>query len=58
MNSPITKNIHGRQVCAQPVYKGGSLPAYWTAAINHRILPKTFASAPEVFRFVRDGRRD
>ncbi len=53
MNNKIEKTIGGQSVTAQPVYKhGGTYPAYWACAINERIQPKRFRSAPEVFRFV------
>ena len=53
MNSKIQKTIAGRQVVACPVFKGQPLPAYWLGAINERTLQQPFASASDVFRFVR-----
>lgn len=58
MNNKVEKTIRGQSVTAQPVYKGGTSPAYWACAINERVQPKRFRSAPEVFRFVeRHGAR-
>lgn len=51
MNTIIKKIINGKQVTARPIYKGGVEPAYWSAIVNERSLPRTFASAPEIFRF-------
>lgn len=51
MNAKVEKKINGQSVTANPVYRGGTLPAYWVCAIDEFILPKTFTSAAEVFRF-------
>ncbi len=51
MNAKVEKKINGVSVTANPIFKGGMLPAYWACSINDRMLPKTFASATEVFRF-------
>jgi len=52
MNAKVEKKINGHSVTANPIYKGGGLPAYWEGSINDRMLSKTFSSAGEVFRFV------
>ncbi|HFD80975.1 MAG TPA: hypothetical protein ENK05_11385 [Gammaproteobacteria bacterium] len=57
MNAKVEKKINGLSVSANPVYKGGSLPAYWACAINDRVIPKTFNSAVDVFRFARNLKR-
>jgi hypothetical protein len=51
MNAKVEKKINGLSVSASPIYKGGVLPAYWACSINDRMIPKTFSSATEVFRF-------
>jgi len=51
MNAKVEKKINGHSVTANPIYKGGILPAYWEGAINDHMLAKTFESAIEVFRF-------
>jgi hypothetical protein len=51
MNAKIEKTINGRAISANPVFKGGMRPAYWSCAINNRIIDKVFGSASEVFRF-------
>lgn len=51
MNSKVEKTINGRSVCARPVYKGGTLPAYWACEIDERVQLKTFRSVKDVFRF-------
>lgn|GEM_PF-1252272 len=51
MNAKVEKKINGHSVTANPIYKGGVLPAYWEGSINDRMLIKTFSSATEVFRF-------
>ncbi|WJW75827.1 hypothetical protein QVG61_01695 [Thiohalobacter sp. IOR34] len=51
MNAMVHRIIAGQSVYARPVYKGGSLPAYWTAIINGHTLPKTFDSVDALFRF-------
>jgi hypothetical protein len=51
MNAKIEKTINGLAVCANPIFKGGILPAYWACSVNDRVIPKTFSSASEVFRF-------
>jgi len=53
MNAKVEKKINGVTVSANPVFKGGYLPAYWSCSIDERIIPKTFSSASEVFRFVQ-----
>jgi hypothetical protein len=54
MNAKVQKTINGVSVIANPIFKGGMLPAYWACSINDRMIPKTFRSATEVFRFARD----
>jgi len=54
MNAKIEKHINGRFISANPVFKGGVLPAYWSCAINDRIIDKIFSSASEIFRFAED----
>lgn len=51
MNAKVEKKINGASVIANPIYKGGMLPAYWACSINDRMIQKTFSSASEVFRF-------
>jgi hypothetical protein len=51
LNAKVEKKINGLAVSANPIFKGGVLPAYWACAINDRMIPKTFSSASEVFRF-------
>ena len=51
MNAKVEKKINGHSVKANPIYKGGVLPAYWECSINDHMLAKTFSSATEVFRF-------
>lgn len=51
MNTTIKKTINGQRVAARPIFKGGALPAYWTAIVNERSLPRMFTSASEIFRF-------
>ena len=53
MNAKVQKKINGVSVIANPIFKGGVLPAYWACSINDRMIPKTFSSANEVFRFAR-----
>ena len=53
MNAKIEKIINGVPVSANPIFKNGVLPAYWSCAVNEHILPKTFSSASEVFQFAR-----
>ncbi len=53
MNARIEKTINGVSVSANPIFKDGVLPAYWSCAVNERILPKTFSSASEVFQFAQ-----
>ena len=53
MNAKIEKTINGVSVSANPIFKDGVLPAYWSCAVNEHILPKTFSSASEVFRFAK-----
>lgn len=52
MNAKIEKKINGLNVSANPVFKGGMLPAYWACAIDERMIDRTFESAREVFLFV------
>ena len=54
MNAKVEKKINGLSVSANPIFKGGVLPAYWACSINDRVFPKTFSSAAEVFRFARN----
>ena len=54
MNAKIEKNINGRAISANPVYKDGARPAYWSCAIDDRIIAKIFSSASEVFRFAEN----
>ena len=54
MNSKIEKTINGRAISANPVFKGGAQPSYWSCAINDRIIAKIFSSANEVFRFAEN----
>ena len=54
MNAKVEKKINGLSVSASPIFKGGILPAYWTCTINDHMIPKTFDSAKEVFRFVKN----
>lgn len=51
MNTTIKKTINGQHVAARPIYKGGAEPAYWSAIVNQRSLPRMFTSASEIFRF-------
>lgn len=57
MNAKVEKKINGVSVIANPIYKGGMLPAYWACSINDHIIPKTFSSANEVFRFAENMKR-
>jgi len=54
MNAKIEKTINGRAISAYPVFKGGVQPAYWSCAINNRVINKIFGSASEVFRFAEN----
>jgi hypothetical protein len=54
MNAKVEKKINGQNVSASPVFKGDVLPAYWSCSINERIVPKTFRSASEAFRFAEN----
>jgi hypothetical protein len=54
MNAKVEKKINGVSVVANPIYKGGLLPAYWACSINDRMIQKTFSSATEVFRFAEN----
>jgi hypothetical protein len=58
MNAKVEKKINGHSVTANPIYKGGLLPAYWEGAINDHMLTKTFNSAGEVFRFAANVQTD
>jgi len=58
MNAKVQKKINGLSVIANPIYKGGVLPAYWACSINDRMIAKTFSSASEVFRFAENMKRD
>lgn len=53
MNAKIEKLINGVPVSANPIFKDGVLPAYWSCAVNEHILPQTFSSASEVFQFAK-----
>ncbi len=57
MNAKVEKKINGVRVSANPVFKGGYLPAYWSCSIDERIIPKTFSSASEVFRFAQNNQQ-
>ncbi len=57
MNAKVEKKINGVSVIANPIYKGGMLPAYWACSINDHIIAKTFSSATEVFRFAENMKR-
>jgi len=54
MNAKVEKRINGVTVSANPVFKGGSLPAYWSCSIDERIIPKIFSTASEVFQFAQN----
>jgi hypothetical protein len=54
MNTKVEKKINGVSVVANPIYKGGLLPAYWACSINDRMIQKTFSTASEVFRFAEN----
>ncbi|TCK17183.1 hypothetical protein DFR30_0404 [Thiogranum longum] len=54
MNAKVEKKINGVTVSANPVFKGGNLPAYWACSIDERIITKTFSSASDVFRFAKN----
>jgi hypothetical protein len=54
MNAKVEKKINGVSVIANPIYKGGMLPAYWACSIDHHMIQKTFSSATEVFRFAEN----
>lgn len=51
MNATVTKTINGHHISARPVFKGGAEPAYWTAIVNERSLPRQFPTATAIFRF-------
>ena len=53
MTAKVEKKINGLSVTANPIFKGGVLPAYWCCVINERTIPKTFSSATDVFRFAK-----
>ena len=57
MNAKVEKKINGVNVTANPIYKGGMLPAYWACIIDERVIPKTFSSASDVFRFAENMKR-
>jgi len=57
MNAKVEKKINGVSVTANPIYKGGTLPAYWACSINDRMIQKTFSSATEVFRFAENAKQ-
>lgn len=54
MNAKVEKKINGVSVIANPIFKGGNLPAYWACSIDHHMIQKTFTSATEVFRFAEN----
>lgn len=58
MNAKIEKKINGLNVTANPVFKGGVLPAYWACAIDELMIDRTFESARDVFRFVSKLNRE
>lgn len=51
MNAKVEKEINGLSVTANPIFKGGILPAYWACSINDYMIPQTFSSVRDVFRF-------
>ncbi|MFP5506866.1 MAG: hypothetical protein ACLGH6_11765 [Gammaproteobacteria bacterium] len=51
MNATVSKTINGQVISARPVFKGGEQPAYWTAIVNERSLPRQFPTATAIFRF-------
>lgn len=53
MNVTVNKTIDGHQVAARPVFKGGVVPAYWTAVVDRHTLARVFSSPQAVFSFVR-----
>ena len=53
MNTKVEKTINGKTVTACPVYKGGTLPAYWSCAIDERVQNRTFDSVKDVFQFAK-----
>lgn len=57
MNAKVEKKINGVSVIANPIYKGGMLPAYWACSIDDHMIQKTFNSATEVFRFAETIKR-
>jgi len=57
VNTKIEKRINGRAISANPVFKGGVQPAYWSCAIDNRIINKIFNSATDVFRFAESIKR-
>ena len=57
MTAKVQKKIKGLSVIANPIYKGGVVPAYWSGSINDRMIRKTFASATDVFRFAENMKR-
>lgn len=51
MNQSVSREIHGTEVRARPVFRKGAQPAYWTAIIGDRTLGRTFDSPSDVFRY-------
>lgn len=51
MNATVSKTINGQRISARPVFKGDAEPAYWTAIVNERSLPRQFPTATAIFRF-------
>ena len=52
----VNRIIKGQRVSARAVYRGGVQPAYWTAIVNERTLPRQFKAPTDVFRFVERSR--
>ncbi|HFD79022.1 MAG TPA: hypothetical protein ENK05_01355 [Gammaproteobacteria bacterium] len=48
----VVRTIDGHKVVVSAVFKGSPRPAYWQVSINDRILPQTFASTIDAFRYV------
>lgn len=56
MNVTVNKTIGGHRVAARPVFKGGVVPAYWTAIVDQHTLARVFPSPQAVFSFVQKHR--
>lgn len=48
----VVKQVKGMTVEAMPRFRGGSVPDYWVAVVNNRIIFRTFKSPTELFGFV------